>query len=259
MIKSIDSLFYMGSKHTVCDDYSIIHKNNGYTFAGIADGCSSSKNSSLGSRFLLLEIVKSFDFVCSEKLSINTVKFKMIHCVNVLKNQYEDILGNCFLDTTLIFSISTEDETIVFMIGDGTIISRDKNGEELITTIDFENNMPFYLSYYADDSRLEKYLSIVNNYTTNINGVDFKSKIYDGFFKVLTFKHKDVDMLVLSTDGISSFVEKENKKEVETFKIAKKFLDVKSSNGEFMQRKVKTLKREFEHEDDLSVVGFIFE
>jgi len=269
MIKNADYIYTIGKSHTTCDDFSYYKDYGSFQVGIVCDGCSSSKHTDIGSRLLVSEILRNFkERPTGFDECVILLEASLFSCFFAFKNIY----GDNFLDCTIIFSLTFDNITKVYMIGDGSILATKKDGTKEITTINFENNAPAYLSYKIDKNRKEQYLKLSNKYTIkkrvekqdsdfnkviNISTDDFSMQ--DIPVNIFEFKHSEYKNLICVTDGIDSFIS-----EGKSISAGEQLLDLKTLNGFFFQRQVFGIKKLFEkqniyNQDDLSGVALIFE
>jgi hypothetical protein len=273
MLKNSDYIYTIGHGHRTCDDFAFT-RSFPVDFAGfkkmnisiVADGCSSSKNSDIGSRLICSKIINNFHqgyvaFPICVGYFINA-------CYEEVYKEYHAIYGDSFLDCTLLIATTESNITKVYMIGDGCILYQKKDGNEVYSMREFENNAPAYFSYILNKERQNNYLdfshyytdTLVSNNCLTIKKDTTKVSMTDIPIQEYSFNHEDTKYLMLFTDGLNSFVD--TSKDFSYY--AQKMLDIKNENGVFLQRQVQGICRIEEklnnfHEDDLSGVALIFE
>jgi len=170
-----DSYYWKGTTHQNCQDYAIsgtVYSGSLATYGIVSDGCSSSRNTDLGARFLCHSAKNALHnlFTCSiEEISNLTDETKdpgLGNLVLILKNEILASARNMsqisrlpesVLDATLwiVFSFFNSDgkqKCVTIGWGDGLYFT-DKIGE----VISYNNSAPFYLSYWYSKSRRESY------------------------------------------------------------------------------------------------------
>jgi len=253
---TIDSFYSNGKLHGhKGEDYAI----HGEDYFIICDGCSSSKNSDLVARIQAYTAVKYINtLICSENYEL------IAKCIG---NDIKSILSNLMLyDTiplsTLIIGFKYKDYFTVIVYGDGVLTYKYNNSEQRIITIDYNNNAPFYPYYYSDKHLIDQYKTRYpdvekevcdNEFITiaNCNGIE-KPEAFD-------FLIEDLEYLFMFSDGIQDFSKRNEKIDLKS--AINSFVEMKNTNGAFIQRRCKRQLKEFEKDgifpnDDFSMAGF---
>lgn len=193
----------IGYSHTVCQDYarSGIGEFGPYVF--IADGCSSSPDTDIGARLLVL---------AAEKHVNTTMDMHEWHRATIgLAWAWAHSLGlpQQALDATLLAIRFVDGSPLVTIFGDGYIAQR-IDGALHVTKITFEKNCPFYMSYLLDDNRkkqakmqaaiLEDIVFHPDGTSTNEQGMEIGE---DFCFK---FADEKADFIAIMSDGMASFL-----------------------------------------------------
>lgn len=246
----IDSFFQIGKDHKICEDYA----SKGflpYEHVIIADGCSSNENTDIGSRILVSITKKNL-----EKFNpLNYIEFLNI----ILKESraIASLMGlnkNC-LNATLLLLINYNNKIYALLIGDGCLIYKEKNQDVCYRLHEYTDNFPFYLNYL--NLNVDKKDSLViKNEANKITEKSFSEIV------MYEFNKEDLEWIVISSDGISSF--SNGSQLYETENIIKQISDFKSFKGEFIQRKMKRIiknsnKETFYNFDDWSLGGIYIE
>lgn len=273
---SIDNAFIKGNSHNICEDYSFVCPiDDDLFFISVADGCSSQKNSDVGSRLLTLlakEVViqiKQFIKVLlksDEYLCLDTKDFISLHSLqNIFYYRMRDRLNdnelckkniNMLYSTLSIAVVSKKmKNAVVFLYGDGSIYCKNNNESKFID-IFYNGNAPYYLVYpcFLQERFGQKDISITKNtYVFNdiseITNHDVSPDIEvkniflkyadDLPYAFTCFMFEDIKELVLVTDGIHSFQSKEwgkNYEDITCYNIFEKLFGYKNTNGEFIKR-----------------------
>jgi len=274
-----DSYYEIGAGHVFNQDYAdsgfFTTPENGkkYYYAVVSDGCSGSKDSDIGARWM----AKNFPIVARAALMGETsVSLREnIEHVLVEKMKSEErlwsIAGEAY-DATLVAVIYDETLDVLhsFAWGDGHILLVAKEGVSFLTSIKYRSNAPYYLSYRVSvdrEMRYEEffgnnYADVTYNLLTDENIVrvvekdEFKKKfVYDevpGASKLI--KHA-----LVMTDGVETY---HRKFDVDTTmsmrNVFSQFSQYKNTHGEFVKRRMQKVKsfaekEEWQHFDDISV------
>jgi len=255
-----DCFFRMGASHQVCQDYAAVGESNGNVYAALSDGCSSSKDSDFGARFLVKAALQSHEGSRLDRFSVIAGANAMAHTVPVER---------AALDATLLTVGVCGDEVRAQRLGDGVIVSRDRGGVTVYNTISFDNNMPQYLSYGLSFANMERYRSMVRNVTITsgvLGGPEFQDTMSLGSLRDLeTIMHdrRHVDLVLLFSDGIESFQD-EHGELIPLPVVLEEFMQFKGYAGQFIARRCTRFlkdaaKRGWTHADDLSCAGVYLE
>jgi len=286
----VDSAFQIGKTHDICQDFALAsYVNASMPFTIIADGCSSSPSTDVGSRILSLASTHQLERIVQETGELHTFSpnvgiVQAQHVCNALN------ISSRAVDSTLLISTFNRGKTQIRILGDGAIAIGTKNGD--IITIDFNyvKGFPFYMSYLPECSKdflnwekqyseckitlsilnnngFEEYDSLTGDYNyfcssseypeINILGStwDKKVNIKDHFEKV--------EWVALMSDGVHSFYNAQNldtsivNVEIDYRDVIKEVLNFKNFNGKFMQRRLNRFlkfceKNNWHHADDIS-------
>ena len=272
-----DSYYEIGYNHTVCEDYALAGKiNDKISYAIVSDGCSSSPFVDVGARLLAHSarkfLVESYGFY-KELPSITAYGLGLSIVIDAHRIQRNLGLPLQALDCTLLIALSDGEFTQCFMYGDGGIIAKRKNVEDIgYTTTEFPSGAPFYLSYLLSDKRLNDYKKSFDQHAIvrhdNINGgrIDDTSQIKDfhdfdmDVYNHCTLAATNYEMVALVSDGINTY-DKQNgrfKIKVGTCDMIERYISYKNFHGQFVERKMKRVKKDckknnISHFDDISV------
>lgn len=268
MNPAVDHFIEIGSQHRVCEDY-IMSGMFPIPHVILADGCSSSKQTEMGARFLCY-LAKQY--LCYryeygvDELDYNTMGMWIIHNAEMIARQMG--LNRSCLDATLIIAVYDQDskEVMIFMYGDGFVLAK-REGVLGYQEVSFTGNAPYYLSYKVDPFRDQLYHEAKNEKLEKIvlEGEllkDVQEYAYDrpSIFAIPISSSKEI---FICSDGMASFIEDHKTPPFRVLDIAPGFLDFKTTKGEYLKRRCskesKLLrKRNISHYDDLSIGGFLF-
>lgn len=271
-----DTFIEIGKQHKVCEDYILSGKTDeGLPYIILADGCSSSKQTDMGSRILC--------FLAQQYIKTKLKKgYNLSHSImgNWIINNAEFTakqlgLNSTALDSTLIIayqnpSLALYKESIkCHLYGDGIITYFDKTGF-LIREVKYSKNAPRYLSYNIDYRReinfIDLHQTVTTTYTSffsndkNITVDNELASINKPNVFTLMLENEDCGVMIAS-DGLSSFI-KNNKDIIPVDEIMEEFISYKIKKGEFLKRRAKAACNSFEkngihHFDDLSMGTFL--
>ena len=233
-----DSYIEIGNSHNICEDYAlngvITGSNGDMPFIIVADGCSSSKMTDVGSRIMALSCKKA---ICERYPAIDKLEtllkgeitmanylsaeifIRTKHIAMTTAEQFGLPYSVC--DATLLYAFIYSGRLYINAYGDGNIIIKTKEEGECYTywiNLVYESNAPFYMSYdmdlmrrqqYLDDERFGKKEFTVESHV--IEGNDNVDSPYDVEAKKPS-QHfmRDIDItqlqsITLASDGMESF------------------------------------------------------
>jgi len=288
-----DATFRIGSSHTICEDYARAGVSIfGDPIAIVSDGCSSSPDTDIGSRILVLEILKN-SFLTEDLEAVTTSlqhtrapSLCIEECDNIRLYKYsmnsakQSIcamgLDEKCLDATILILMATQNKIISTCWGDGIIVQKFKSGTISARIISYPNGYPSYPSYILEPLREHnrKHMNKITKKTitrtpdgkTYINDIPTYDTPLD--ITVTHFDEHNNDPLVamaIFSDGIQSFTRTNNeetsktKKPVDFIELLPKLMSF-SGKGEFTRRRLNGLIRkepELSHYDDLSIGAII--
>jgi len=264
----IDTFSEIGSQHKICQDYSVSSEDPS-PFIVLSDGCSSSKDTDMGSR-ILCHLAKqyfnynkhSFDYIQKDQLGdwvINNAEQTARHL---------GLTDTC-LDATLIVVYPMLSYLNIVFYGDGLVILEDSKGELEIFSIHYTLNAPYYLSYKINPKRRLDYhnMKVTKKVLETVHGKEIEGEMaYDNPFvlniNLITSGYRKI---MICTDGIESFLKGDEKPDKEMLNlIFKQCLSFKTTSGEFLKRRMsrvlKDLKSEgWDHYDDLTAGVILLE
>ena len=267
---SVDGILETGKLHKICEDYiSFGMKPTPHII--LSDGCSSSKDTDVGSRILVHLAKRALRRAFGEPWDCpvgyepflvggtNASFGNMIinDAIRVVKDM--GLPMGC-LDATLIMAFVRDGYLKVFMYGDGYVFAGRNDFNLQYAYSEFNENCPYYLTYWADRERAKAHCAKVGaegctfktNYPTDKYFVMSNTFVYDALFPLEHLK-----FLAISSDGINTFINTKQGGSVPFMDVAKEFLAFKNLAGEFVQRRVGRAlkdykKQDVEHLDDLS-------
>lgn len=269
-----DFFFRMGASHSICQDYCLAGKTNNMEYAVLSDGCSGlpipgqpgSPYTDFGARFLARSAVMALDEHWSASPVVITWHASTM--INAAR------LPPQALDATLLMAWVAGSNIRMLTSGDGVKVIRYRDGSITVNAYEYSNNMPFYLGYTANPSRLKQYLREVTQEhakeTTRIicrtdgawmDPVISEAPIVDEWqsSRFSAVASGDVDLVLLFSDGIESFQDDRGQL-VTLTAVLDELMDFKNYTGQFVARRcARFLKdaaaRGWKHSDDFSCAG----
>lgn len=265
-----DSILRIGNSHKICEDYVINNENGTFydkPICIISDGCSSSIHTDVGARLLSWLAFKIFRENYKYNIDCNELNY-----LNVGSKIYNNALKICTdlhipyycLDATLMILWIDENDNCqdmyhIFMYGDGCIFTIDNENIIKSYSYDFSYNAPYYLSArFLDSKEFEEQFSnskCIEKIDDNISReFDYKNPI------LFSFPVKDYKSVLISSDGIFSFMDNNLNMKVVNSCVTKQISNIKNYNGEFIKRRISRMisdlaKENIGHYDDISITG----
>lgn len=281
---NVDSYIEIGKSHEICEDYATHGFINDIPYIILSDGCSSSKDTDVGSRLLVYACRNALQELLHNNLIENL-------CDSQLE-QYmkEQILFNLKLslkalslkytvaDATLLFSFVYNQNVYTFIYGDGHAIIKYTDGTVESMNIEFEDNAPSYISYDLDIMRKEAYVNQygdgmvteysyddINQLKSESSWVTVKSWLFSNSCHSSIDNIDDIQSITIASDGIESYMYGKTSTPTDTERIDinnvmkwhKEYTRYKNVLGEFVKRRMKRIKlnnekNNIEHFDDVS-------
>lgn len=262
-----DHHFEIGKSHAVCEDYAFSVAGQETAIIAVSDGCSSSPNSDFGSRALALSAKRTL-LVGGSEMSYDIFGKVTIRNLEHIGDNIP--LHPHSLDATLLVAWVKDNHFNVHMYGDGVFFHKTATTLRMIR-VEYESGAPDYLSYYLDKVRLRDYKETVmgskhivdlqiyfNDEKGAIEVEEFAEPFSPVSYKGLVAKG---DVIAVCSDGINSF-KKPTGDVIPWQEMAKEFIDFKTVEGVFVQRRLMAMKRklvkeQINHYDDISLAAIV--
>ena len=266
----MDGFFSIARQHLICQDYAIAAAEP-LPLLLLSDGCSSSRDTDIGSRLL----VKSAEKIVHSRANI-PVRDSEYHELGaaILANAVAAAeclaLRRSALDATLLLAIYRGDAVTAMMYGDGYLAAIRRDGGLEYISVAYADNMPYYLNYWSDDPRQRQYVAesgggkaVVSISTHSGQRHETRLTDYDAPL-VWTFPLCDYRLVALCSDGVAAFSSLETGQLVPVEQMLDGLLTYKTTAGAFVTRRAKRLLKELDKQgifpaDDLSVAVMLWE
>lgn len=267
----IDSHFNIGSSHIRCEDYAhSVELPDKVFFAGLADGCSSSVDTDVGARLVVLDAIRAAKKGAPYHTKISTVTRDIVRGSG---------LHPTSLDATSLCLTYKEGARDIraSISGDGVVCARIRGLEDewRVLRYTYSWNAPGYLNYcdYDNKGRLERFLSCQPTRTREhyyrVQGVRSPTVHSHVDFTLTTaaecipFDVDSYDLVVVFSDGIESFRDSRGD-EVPYGQVLTNLLNFKNYSGEFVTRRLRRFlktctKAGWTHYDDVSMAAIYVE
>ncbi len=261
-----DCFFSIGKTHRICQDYAMGGSKNNLPFVVVSDGCSSSKLTDFGSRFLC----KSIEEMIYTDVDISSDGFLLLHNAYIKSRECLKEFPKECLDATLLMARVYDNKSIrVFVTGDGVVAAKRRDGVIIAKSIQYKDNAPLYLSYHYDQERKnllkETYdcTKIITNHFIG-KGLSPITEISTNEMEIYEFPISEFSHVSIMTDGVESFQRTINdgttksSESVHLEEILPDLMSYKNDTGEFVQRRSQKFLKEcteygIYHNDDFSI------
>jgi len=277
-----DSIYRIGSTHSVCEDYALsgVYDKKA-AWAIVSDGCSSSQNTDIGSRILSQLGKKYIESACEQTDCRYT---NLLDGVDTRYFLMEGAKKMCLalglplfsLDATLLSVAANKDKYKVVCWGDGVVITKFSDGMCHIIELESFDSYPSYLSYFLHDkndlgiSKVEQMRNMgmhteVRFFTMNQDKVvHFERSYILPFLEpyVSDVEVMDTECVLLCSDGIQSFFDTEKNDfnnpttPVNFMEVVKELVDFKGFKGEFVARRCNKMLKKLRIETGISTMIF---
>lgn len=272
-----DSFFTIGSSHHVCEDYALSGDVDGRPFAVLSDGCSGSKHTDFGSRFLCLASRDALAVSAPGRFHRDSVL--PIACSMVGKS----LPWSC-LDATAAVVYHDNVHLKAQVVGDGVVVVRHRDGSFRIHRISYSGGAPGYLTYLLDNNRYQQFAAGVagapgatRTVITTWWDSSFEGQLHEpaqdtskvaavpsDFWKRFCYPRQDFDLVAVFSDGVQTFectTDLRGHAPVPLVTALQQLLDFKSMKGRFVTRRCRKFFRKFcvenawSHHDDFAMAA----
>ena len=270
-----DCAIRLGSSHPICQDYARAGWNKIGPYAIIADGCSSSPDTDIGARL----VVMAAECGLNGAMPLTSENADDFHEMTIsLASTWAMKMGLPFvsLDATLMTLSTLENGKILTTIyGDGMIVAKIPDGL-LVMEVSYPRNFPVYPSYLLDLDRTKR-MPVGNAIQLNlwrvtpdagkqilmVNDGPIKDGMHDCLF-AHEFNLPEDGFIAAVTDGAKSFLAPLNSETTKTNgsvpleQVLPELLGFKNFHPGFVQRRMQRFardaqKKEWQHYDDLAM------
>lgn len=281
-----DHHYEIGSSHTACEDYAVSGTQGGLSYALLADGCSSSKDSDVGAR-VLCHVAKNAMLYLHRQGRLKEERYVSDLLPSVLREMVVmkaiEIRASLGLpheafDATLLAAFCCEgfrgDPAWGFIgFGDGAAVIRYPDGGSRVFRAEYESGAPYYLSYGMSKERDDAYrrsydrsrISTVIDFNPDGSRKRLKTAKWEPFTDYTFFMSHDIVIeppiqIVLFSDGVDSyehFDEVGARTHRDCIDVIDEAMLYKSVSGEFVKRRMRAMgksmaARGYRHYDDVS-------
>jgi hypothetical protein len=272
---NVDSAFAIGKRHEVCQDYAQTGTEGKLVGGWIADGCSSSRDSDIGARLLVLSARQALRAMVETGWQLESSEPDEVGLMSIsgamVAAKVMDLPPET-LDATLLSVVSDGEHVCLSMFGDGVLYMEWEEGSSRTIDIELTNGYPDYLSYRIDKARRKKYDSLWTDGTARkvVRGhKDLETldphKVYAEIHELEQFGVK-IALAVVMSDGVRSFykrLESGANEPVPLDEVLDNLLDFKLFSGRFVQRRLNRFLKDtaacgWEHHDDIAIAAIHF-
>jgi len=261
-----DSVFMIGTTHTICQDYSTSSDLLKASFVVISDGCSTSPETDIGARLMVR--------ATAERL------IKQTH--DDLPALHQEAAGQALkwaqsiglppqsVDATLLTLYCDGEDLIIGASGDGVVILQSHSRMRDVYSISFPSGFPLYPTYSFQGDRLAAWHANENAYkeVKHFQGdstLDLVEAVTSSdLTEVFREKASDYEYAVVFSDGIHSFYERQETRTsrllnaIAMDQVIEEIVSFKSGTGAFVERRAKKFAsrcrvKGWHHFDDLAI------
>ena len=266
-----DHFYCIGSSHHFCEDFADSATQGKQSYAIISDGCSSAKDSMIGSMLLTRSASQNIYPIRSKDQSQT-----MVDLTIQMAGVFQRTLGISreALNATLLTVFATPFSFRVTTTGDGVIVARNKEGWLEFHELEYTTNAPFYPAYSLTPTGVKQYLEeFPGEYVmrSTINGVTEEHRLpmeTGRLAGVITycydFPFEQYDLVGVLSDGVQSCYEEvqsdvsKTRQPVPVRQIIEELFAFKNFKGEFVKRRLQKAfklfkKNNWDHFDDFSI------
>lgn len=233
-------------KSELCQDYALSGLQP-FPYAIIADGCSSTKYSDVGSMVL----AHAARYVLGRFANHVVMDYHAFgKAVLAQAENVANTLGRPknVLDSTLGIVWKTNEAVEFRFYGDGIFFYLNQAGELWFDKIEFQNNMPYYLRYWTDPESKAIYEQQTKTQTIEryCNG-ELVDKFIDNANVPISLTNSFQPKLAgVCSDGFGSLFDKGNEKLLEIGQVMKEATAFKNKAGEFVVRRLRRMLTDLE-------------
>ncbi|MCK5876743.1 MAG: protein phosphatase 2C domain-containing protein [Candidatus Marithrix sp.] len=254
-----DHFCTIGSTHAICEDY-IIQGNVPTPFIVLSDGCSSSDDSDIGSKILSLTTKQILE--SSGKWPLEYLEFGNLLIDNSLEIIAKLGLPEEVLDATVMLAFLEQDEIVVYVYGDGCLLTKEHSGEINTIEIEFTHNAPYYLTYWREDEHLSQYAIydpkplILKDFKHGKSSLKpFETQLIF-HFPLQKFKY-----IAIASDGASQCLNIHQQHKIPLQQLANDLFEFQDLTNNFVKLKTKKILQQYAQQsiypvDDLSIGVF---
>jgi len=259
---SADACHFIGRTHAVCQDYAAAGSlGPAAAYALVSDGCSSSADTDVGARLLARSAIRSL--AEHGRLELASTLRRAALAARALG------LPTTSLDATLLVAVAAPDRLRATCLGDGVIAARHRDGQIESWEVRFSGNAPGYPSYALDPARHARWRERHGMRTVihrrGVRVVNLREeRVSSELSMTLDLDSHDLDLLVLLSDGATSFGTTTGGPQPTLDEILTELLAVKTTTGAFLERRCRRFlgktcsRRGWRHDDDLAVAAIAF-
>ncbi len=250
----LDSYYTIGKLHLFCEDY-VCQGGQPFPYIILADGCSAALDSDLGARLLVLNarsLLRRFAFSASDEAGPANRHWRLGRwIIRRAARQARDLgLNEGVLDATLLIAWCDGETVYVHLYGDGCIATRNADGAVAAIQVEYAENAPYYLSYLLDAEREALYREAIG--AAQGQSVRY---LYDGGATnrqepfdtptVFSFSLATFPTVMVSTDGLHSFLNTGTGERLTLLEVAQRLLDFPQINTGFVKRQTRDVLADY--------------
>jgi hypothetical protein len=270
-IENLDCYFTIARQHMVCEDYALINPEP-IPHIIVCDGCSTSNKTDIGARILATSASKALREYFETTPPPDTLPpySDLGYAIVNRARHVAELLGiplDC-LDATALLAFPYHGAMHVYTYGDGYIITIDQEGSLSYRQLSYEQNMPYYLSYWMDQARRDAYLTknrdgkavlTVREYDDTGESI---TQVNYNVPSIFSFEAETCVLVALASDGVASFSCVHDQQRTPVKEILEQLVAYKTTKGKFVKRRVKRMIKDYAKQgiyptDDVAVATLL--
>jgi hypothetical protein len=267
----LDSYYTIGKLHLFCEDY-VCQGGPPFPHIILADGCSAALNSDLGARLLVLNarsLLSRFALSAGDEAEQIARHWRLgRRIIRRAARQAQDLgLNEGVLDATLLIAWCDGETVYVHLYGDGCIVTRNADGVVAAIEVEYAENAPYYLSYLFDTERGALYREAIGDAQgqsiryLHEGGATVRQEPFDTP-TLFSFSLATFPTVIVSTDGLHSFLNTETGERLALLEVAQRFIDFPHFNEGFVKRQTRDVLADYSRQriinlDDLGWGAFV--
>ncbi|MSQ03985.1 MAG: hypothetical protein EXR71_19205 [Myxococcales bacterium] len=248
---SADAYFHIGHSHTVCQDYAVARQHGEREIAVVADGCSSSPDTDCGARLIAAGMLGWADpvLVWGDDDARKVIATAADHAA---------VVGwpSMCVDATIVAVRREPTVFRAFVVGDGVVVARRRDGTFRVVDVEFPSGAPAYASYLANEPRRGNYLRTEPDTPSRDVRI---VRVYDGdsvteasslarsagWVLELVFPVVEFELAAVASDGLRSFQRRTGTRfaPVPLLEVVPHVFGFKGLAGEFVARRLRRFLR----------------
>ncbi len=256
-----DYYYTAGITHQVCEDF-VTQGDNPTPFIVLSDGCSASEHSDIGAK--ILTHASKYLLANATHWPLDYFPFGQQLISKALNIAEQLQLPPSVLDATVMLGFLQQNNIMVYVYGDGCILLKDNADNIRTIEIAFTHNAPYYLTYWNDAQRRQKYAHCEANPLLLIDSSVNKQSEPKPFETQLAFSFplNQFKMVAIASDGVAQCIDTRKSAKLPLDEVATDLLAFPDLSEEFVKYHTKNTLEQYAKQgifaaDDISIGVFV--